>query len=726
MKLLLPTLLGLFLSLIADLSFCQQSNLTVRVTITVMNAATNKPVHEAEVNLRKVVFGPKVQTTDTYGKAFFEVIPTGKAIEVEVQGSFLSGLKKTTATIPLKGDEHNYELTVVMRSSDKIVNVFVTENETEKPVSDAHVVLTNVTDMRDGTANTDGGGQVSFNVELFSSSKTMSLTITKDGYKSYKSKVTIDGQSDNYTVNAALQKELGFKPLNVTVIDETDHPIVGAKVTADLSFLELTIGTTDENGSARLMLQGSGDYKVSVSQSEFETLEQDINIKKYGDQESYSLIFRLKRKPKKLRDLVVKVYDVSNREPVPNVQVEAGNAISMTGADGSAALKRVAVFGETVKIRVTSTGDKFEEGSTAYTAGGENVYRYFVPDQDEVAIGLIRKTAKTSLTIQVIDEKTDRPIGGASVTIKPLQGNSVATQSGSTNPKGEVTFKLQSKVNESITIRAMAKKGNEYEERWSDITPDFMQSVFDEKYYTIFLKKKTPPVEKNEQKYGPFSADLKGWASTGVHITKGGNFRTETTGDIITYVEPGTNKIVEMHPDGFGYWGWFVLAVRINKQIIHVGSKGGGIADEEGVIEVGVPQVNGFHPDDGPPKSGAFKIFIYSKDAMQTQSGIIPPEKLSNAKKDLGFLDLLGKGEKIPNLSPDQIADQVKTIISDNNLENVKKYYKPEDGINYIKVYHEYFYGRSGNPSVIEKQNYQDFINMMTTELKAKIGTMGF
>jgi hypothetical protein len=653
---LLPVLLPGLFALIANKTFAQPGPVK-KINLTVVNEITGKPVSEAQVTLTNVVVvsQPIVQTTDNFGKASFEVIPAGSVINVEVKGSFLSGLRNTTATIRVD-EKESYALTISLRSSDKIINVFVSEDETNKPIPGAEVVLVAAKDTKDSRGITDASGKTIVEADLIDNTRMMALNISKNGYKPYKGKVQINSESNNYTVNAVMVKEEGVKTLKVTVVDEKNLPVVDASVTADLSLLELSRGSTNQSGMVDLALKSSGNYKVSVIHSNFEPEDKEITIQKYGSQDVYTLEFQLKRKKSTLRDVKVYVYEVSTNKPIPNAFVDATASAGTTNSNGIVYLPNIVKLGESGSLTVSATN--FETRTKTYIGGGEG-YRYSPPIADEVWIGLNRTAIENTLTIQVLSDATNRPIGNAAVSVKTLSSGKLIF-SGLTGASGEKTFKIKTQTNDNNTFRVMAHATG-YEDRWSDITPDFMQSAFEQKYYTIFLKKKQGPSEAEEKKYGPFSVGMSEWVSTGLSIKKGSSFRVELTGKI-TYVEAGTNETREINPDGHGHWSWWALQARIGTQTIIVGTKGGGYASQDGVIELGAPRTSTIYPEDAKDKSGTWSVYIYARDAIQSATAEAPAEKIKQAKEKLGFLKTVFEGDKIPNKDPEQIAQEVKAV----------------------------------------------------------------
>ena len=101
--------------------------------------------------------------------------------------------------------------------------------------------------------------------------------------------------------------------------------------------------------------------------------------------------------------------------------------------------------------------------------------------------------------------------------------------------------------------------------------------------------------------YGPFQVPWGSWLSTGVALKKGDRFSVSAKG---AYVNPETNK-ADVGPNGGGYWGWWVLKAKIGAQMINVGASGGGVADQDGILELGAPRGNTFVPEEAKAHVGS-------------------------------------------------------------------------------------------------------------------------
>jgi hypothetical protein len=108
-----------------------------------------------------------------------------------------------------------------------------------------------------------------------------------------------------------------------------------------------------------------------------------------------------------------------------------------------------------------------------------------------------------------------------------------------------------------------------------------------------------------EIKHGPFSATPQGWKSTGLRLRKGQSFRLEASGKLT-----GQNKENLGPFDGVGNWRWRILSGKLGNKAQEFGGNGWKTAWEDGVLELGVPQVVQDFRETGY-YSGAFTVYIY-------------------------------------------------------------------------------------------------------------------
>jgi len=242
----------------------------------------------------------------------------------------------------------------------------------------------------------------------------------------------------------------------------------------------------------------------------------------------------------------------------------------------------------------------------------------------------------------------------------------------SANTKGEATFSLTPAQLNNSTIRVVAE-ATDYEEKWSDITPSFLNTDEQQKYYTVYLKKKTGSVVSGEKKYGPYTITAAGWQSTGLYIKKGGSFRVEATGNIRHKDDTRPNGGHD--PDGKGaenYWNWWVMSSKIgNERVREVGSKGSGGTTAGGILELGVPRAGADFIEADRSRVGSFTVYVYSKDVIEETNNVAPPP--------------IKKNEKSINWTDEQIA---KAMIQIDFLKRMASFKEQDRTLNdqYIEV----------------------------------------
>ncbi len=117
------------------------------------------------------------------------------------------------------------------------------------------------------------------------------------------------------------------------------------------------------------------------------------------------------------------------------------------------------------------------------------------------------------------------------------------------------------------------------------------------------------PTTGEEKRYGPFTATLSAFTSTGLTFQKGGSFRVEATGICIN--KDGSNPF---GPNGAN--GNLLLRGKINEQRFDLGASGSGYVNVAGTLELGIPRVMNFLGDD-QLIDGTFTVYVFSKDAVQ-------------------------------------------------------------------------------------------------------------
>ncbi len=715
-------LLSFFLATIVLNTASSQVKLKKTIHVTVTNATTGKPVSETEVTYRGLI-GKQKQITNTEGKVTFEVTlltSTMKAtIELDdARGSLLSQ-RATKIFITLTENQDVYEVAAIFQSSEKGITVLVTDaDDNNNPLSNAKVTLVGKKDGRDESTYTDGNGRASFEV-LLVDDKVFPVLVEKAGYSAFRTSVQMTNSMKQNSVTAALKKDKEKRILKVKVISFPDMlPVAEAGVSADgKGFYSIARGATDAEGIATLIMETGGEFVVTVKHGNFDEEQKTITVNKFDDKLEQVVQFELKRKNSLRRDLKVHVYEkisaAPGYKPISSHQVMVNGHLGMTGTDGIAYFPKMLFLGEIGKVTVYST-DGYGEVIQSIVGGGDN-YKYLPPAEDEVLVYVVKKQQKDfDLTVQVLDEITNNPVNGASVQIR-LAPDKLTTLN-STRSKGETSFTINSSYMNNAPFRLYVKATG-YEERWSDITSDFLQTATPDKYFLIYLKSK----EKNgdEKKYGPFNVSPSNWVSTGLTLKKEASFRVVATGQFVSYADTS----LKVSPDGGGSWHWWSLVGKTGEQRFALGRSGGGMSKDGGELLLGTPRVMNFYPEDMADLRGTFIVYVYSKDVIAEKKKEDPNSiayKTERATTELEFLKKLRDGIATNTFSPDkygrtieEVIQEIKFIALKYDLQNVKRYYNFEECIQTMKDY--YTTNKNSSPKV--KSDAQSFLNSMISEL---------
>ena len=430
-----------------------QSNYKKTINVTVTNSVTGKPMNETEVTYRGFV-GKQTQTTNVEGKVTFEVTllvtPMNASIELN-DGIYLSR-KATKIPVTLIETQDVYDVSATFKSSNVGIIVMVID-EDNKPLSTAKVTLQNV-DLSQATKYTDGSGSTYLEVTMVDDNKVVHVVVEKEGYKSYRSTVSLNYKNKLTTVSATLKKEEGLQNLEVKVVDDKGFPIGDAAITAVLGLSDVSTGNTDEqSGIANLRIKNSGTYIVKVKHSIFTEPEpQEISIQKYNSKINH-LDFQMKRKKGVLRDLVVTVVDDKTFKPLPNIVVKVNGSFATTTSDGKVKFSKVVSLGESAIISAES--GEYDKGIQEYVGGGDN-WKYVPVSFDQVIIGVKKKgSSEIPYSVQVVDDN-NQPVSQAAVSV--YSSGQIVYLTGSTDANGIAKMLLNVKDGEVINIKISKEK----------------------------------------------------------------------------------------------------------------------------------------------------------------------------------------------------------------------------------------------------------------------------
>lgn len=253
------------------------------------------------------------------------------------------------------------------------------------------------------------------------------------------------------------------------VYDINGEPIKGAKLQAPGS----ADGYTDEDGM--LVYRVPNGY-VTITAAGYKRILYPLQGITFGS------VVNIPMTPMapEIRHIKVYVKDKNNK-PVKDASISVlPGSPGQTDAQGYAYLEHKQMIGDYVTLIVSANGYKTQQQRMMV---GENRKTSSIrtPD-DEVFITMQSdKLGLSSLTIEVLDSKTDEPIAGASVKLQVINGANAG--SSTTGGNGEASF---GNLDLSSKLRVMVKR-NGYKENWSDVTEDLMDPGGSRRF-TVYLE----------------------------------------------------------------------------------------------------------------------------------------------------------------------------------------------------------------------------------------------
>lgn len=258
------------------------------------------------------------------------------------------------------------------------------------------------------------------------------------------------------------------------VTDPEGYPIRNAKlVTAGKN-----PGYTDDNGELKFLVPNG---YVTITADGY--LKKTINV--FGVKVGTEVLVSMARVAPETRILIIHVKDKKGKS-VGGAQITVlPGSSTETDGSGNARTTHKQIPGEYLTVGVFAEGYKSQEkqvlvGQNRATYGGFGAVK---SPEDEVSFTLESSKGTIPLIIEVLDSKNDKPVNGASVTIKVM--SSGAQASSPTVSDGEARFT----INKGDQLRAMVKcKG--YKEKWSDITSDLtIGTDNEERRFVVYISK---------------------------------------------------------------------------------------------------------------------------------------------------------------------------------------------------------------------------------------------
>ncbi len=277
------------------------------------------------------------------------------------------------------------------------------------------------------SGKTDKSGEVKFTL----AAGTYPLIVTAEGFEVARGEVEVTGDEDVHHIELMVSKGGSATERNVTMaaVDEKSaDPIAGATVR-----LGGKSGKTSTSGEVKFKVT-AGTHAWSITAEGFEDSRGELEVP--PDEDITFLELKVSKSAAATeRNVTLAAVDEKTAEPIVGATVKVGGKTGKTSAKGDVKFKLLA---GTHSWSVS--GEGFEE------ARGEME----VPPDDDITFLelMVRKSAtatERSVTISAVDEKSTKPIVGATVK--------VGGKSGKTSRSGEVKFTLAVGTH-SLTVTA--------------------------------------------------------------------------------------------------------------------------------------------------------------------------------------------------------------------------------------------------------------------------------
>jgi len=175
-----------------------------KVTITVADAVSGKPVEGAEV-MFKTLFIKTRKQTNSEGKTFFDMLLTTESLNMNYTVTCPAGVKTYkvySGTISLVRSKDAYEFSAPVQPNSRLVSFRISDDK-RQPMSDATVTL-NDDNGHEAKAKTDASGTANFDIPPDAQYKNPMITVAKEGFKNYSVPVEINNQTSQVSVVAPL------------------------------------------------------------------------------------------------------------------------------------------------------------------------------------------------------------------------------------------------------------------------------------------------------------------------------------------------------------------------------------------------------------------------------------------------------------------------------------------------------------------------------------------
>jgi hypothetical protein len=175
-----------------------------KITITVTDVLTGKPVENADVSFKGLIFKQK-KKTGADGKAVAEIYLASDAQKIDINIIDTvpgAGHKAHQTSVTLMKGQDVYDLSAQLKPAFKKISITVVD-EKNQPVSYAAVTIKGNPDQ---TINATANGTAIFIVPYPEPNTVTSLTIKREGYEDFKTNIDAYSQNSEVPLVTALKK----------------------------------------------------------------------------------------------------------------------------------------------------------------------------------------------------------------------------------------------------------------------------------------------------------------------------------------------------------------------------------------------------------------------------------------------------------------------------------------------------------------------------------------
>ncbi len=199
--------------------------------------------------------------------------------------------------------------------------------------------------------------------------------------------------------------------------------------------------------------------------------------------------------PPERRNIKVYVKDKYGK-PVSGAQVlVAPGTSNTTNSQGYADASHTQIIGEYVTLTVSAAGFKTQQQRILTGENRKGTGEFgAVKTPDDVATFILQpgNAPITSLVVEVLDSKSNKPVAAAAVAVNIINGEDVG--SGTTSVRGEVLF---SDFEASGEMRVKVRHSG-YKDKWSDIPLELLESPTGDRRFLVYLDPEAKEARKGD------------------------------------------------------------------------------------------------------------------------------------------------------------------------------------------------------------------------------------